>query len=145
MDPNLLNVRMTMKMHSYYESHHMFYFNLFNMNNDNEMRYLWTIAPDLAKEGIHILVEFIQIQHQTISSTQAINTTNMTEYVTTITQMFSHEPSMLYTIVTDDDAESDYSDEDYVASSQYESNDNNDVEEEELQTPVIPVTENTGT
>ncbi|KAI5668502.1 hypothetical protein M9H77_18355 [Catharanthus roseus] len=36
MDPNLWNIRMTMR----------------------EMRYLWTIPPHLAKEGIHILVEF---------------------------------------------------------------------------------------
>ncbi|KAI5652296.1 hypothetical protein M9H77_29483 [Catharanthus roseus] len=59
----------------------------------------------------------------------------MTEHVTTITHMISHEPSMLYTTVTDDDAEIDHSDEDYVASSQSESDDNNDAEEDELQTP----------
>ncbi|KAI5648323.1 hypothetical protein M9H77_34328 [Catharanthus roseus] len=88
------------------------------MNNDNEMRYLWTIAPDLTKEGIHILVEFIQIQQHTISSTQDINTTNIMEHVTAITQIVSHEPSMLYMTVTDDDAEIDYLDEDYVVSSQ---------------------------
>ncbi|KAI5661817.1 hypothetical protein M9H77_21140 [Catharanthus roseus] len=103
-----------------------------------------TIAPDLPKEGIHILVDLIQIQEQTISSTQAINTTNMTEHVSNNTDG-SHELSMLYTTVTDDDAEIDHSDEDYVASSQYEPDDNNDAEEKELQTPVIPVTENTGT
>ncbi|KAI5654816.1 hypothetical protein M9H77_32003 [Catharanthus roseus] len=96
-------------------------------------------------EGIHILVEFIQIQQQTISSTQAINTTNMTGHVTAITQMVSHEPSMLYSTITDEDAEIDYSDEDYVASTQSESDDNNDAEEEEFQTPIIPITENTGT
>ncbi|KAI5672368.1 hypothetical protein M9H77_12732 [Catharanthus roseus] len=145
MDQNLWSVRMTMKVPSYYENHHMSYFNLFSMNNDNEMRYLWTITPGLAKEGIHILIEFIQIQQQTISSTQVINTTNMTEHVTAITQMVSHEPSMLYTIVTDDDAEIDNSDEDYVTSSQSESNDNNDVEKEELQTPIIPITKNAWT
>ncbi|KAI5671272.1 hypothetical protein M9H77_11636 [Catharanthus roseus] len=52
---------------------------------------------------------------------------------------------MLYMTVNDDDAEIDHSDEDYVASSQSESDDNNDAEEEELQTPIILVTGNTGT
>ncbi|KAI5663032.1 hypothetical protein M9H77_22355 [Catharanthus roseus] len=69
----------------------------------------------------------------------------MTEHVTAITQMVSHEPSMLYTTVNDDDDEIDHSNEDYVASSQFESEHNNDAEEEELQTLVIPVTENTVT
>ncbi|KAI5682587.1 hypothetical protein M9H77_03815 [Catharanthus roseus] len=32
------------------------------MNNDEEMRYLWTIPPHYAKEGVHILVEFEHIQ-----------------------------------------------------------------------------------
>ncbi|KAI5677800.1 hypothetical protein M9H77_08750 [Catharanthus roseus] len=36
----------------------------------------------------------------------------MTEYETIITQIVSNEPSMLYTIVIDDDAEIHYSDED---------------------------------
>ncbi|KAI5648161.1 hypothetical protein M9H77_34166 [Catharanthus roseus] len=53
MDPNLWNVRMTMRMPSYYE----------------EMRYLWTIQPQLVKEGIHILVEFEPIQQQNIPNT----------------------------------------------------------------------------
>ncbi|KAI5673091.1 hypothetical protein M9H77_13455 [Catharanthus roseus] len=48
MDPNLWNVRMTIRVPSYYEVH--------------QMRYLWTIPPHLAKEGIHILVEFEHIQ-----------------------------------------------------------------------------------
>ncbi|KAI5657308.1 hypothetical protein M9H77_26101 [Catharanthus roseus] len=93
----------------------------------NEVRYLWTIAPNLVEEGIHILVEFIQIQQQTVSSTEVRNIINMTEHVTAITQMVSHEPSMLYTTVNNDDDEIDHSDEDYVASSQSESNDNNDL------------------
>ncbi|KAI5659640.1 hypothetical protein M9H77_28433 [Catharanthus roseus] len=113
------------------------------MNNDNEMRYLWTIAPNLAKEGIYILVEFIQIQRQIVSITHDRNTTNMMEHVTTITQMVSDEPSMLYPIVSDDDDEIDHYDEDYIISSQSESDDNNNAEEEELQTPVNPVSENT--
>ncbi|KAI5654931.1 hypothetical protein M9H77_32118 [Catharanthus roseus] len=106
------------------------------------MHYLWTIVPNLAKEDIHILVEFIQIPQQTVSSTQARNIINMTEHVIVITQMASHKPSMLYTTVNDDDDEIDHLSEDYVASSQSESDDNNDAEEEELQTLVIPVTEN---
>ncbi|KAI5675422.1 hypothetical protein M9H77_06372 [Catharanthus roseus] len=69
----------------------------------------------------------------------------MTKHVTIITHIVSHEPSMLYTIINDDDDEIDHSDEDYVASSQSESDDNNDAEEEELQTLVIPITENTVT
>ncbi|KAI5675438.1 hypothetical protein M9H77_06388 [Catharanthus roseus] len=82
-------------------------------------------------DGIHILVEFIQIQQQTIPTTRtSVRTINMTEYETAITHMVSNEPSMLIrpllmttlklTIRTKD----------------------NDVEEEDLQNPVIPVTEN---
>ncbi|KAI5671008.1 hypothetical protein M9H77_11372 [Catharanthus roseus] len=106
----------------------------------------WTLPTNRmishAELSVHILVEFIQIQQQTISSTQVINITNMLGHVTAITHMVSHESSMLYMTVTDDNAEIDHSDEDYVASSQYGSDDNNDAEEEELQTPIIPVTEN---
>ncbi|KAI5680686.1 hypothetical protein M9H77_01913 [Catharanthus roseus] len=43
---------MTMRVSSFYEEHHMFYFTLYSMNNDNKISYLWTIAPNLAKEGI---------------------------------------------------------------------------------------------
>ncbi|KAI5681170.1 hypothetical protein M9H77_02397 [Catharanthus roseus] len=50
---------------------------------------------------------------------------------------------MLYTTVTDDDTEIDHSDEEYVASSQSKSD--NDAEEEDLQNPVIPITETTVT
>ncbi|KAI5669513.1 hypothetical protein M9H77_19366 [Catharanthus roseus] len=57
MDPNLWNVRMTMRVPSYYEVHRMFYFNLYSMNNDEEMRYLWNIPPHHAKEVIHILFQ----------------------------------------------------------------------------------------
>ncbi|KAI5676474.1 hypothetical protein M9H77_07424 [Catharanthus roseus] len=69
MDPNLLIVRMTIRVSSYYEVHRMFYFNLYNMNNDEEMHYLWTIPPHHAKEEIHILVEFEQIQQHSIPIT----------------------------------------------------------------------------
>ncbi|KAI5667503.1 hypothetical protein M9H77_17356 [Catharanthus roseus] len=57
----------------------------------------------------------------------------MTEHVTTITQMVSDEPSMLYPTVNDDDDEIDHSDEDYVISIQSESDNNNDGEEEDLE------------
>ncbi|KAI5671729.1 hypothetical protein M9H77_12093 [Catharanthus roseus] len=145
MDPNVWSIRLTMRVPSYYKEHRMFYFNLYNMNKDNEMRYIWTIAPNLAKEGIHVLVEFIPIPRQTVSITHDTNTINMTEHVIAITQMFSDEPSMLYPIVNDDDDVDDHSDEDYVVSSESESDDNNYGEEEELQILVQPVTENTVT
>ncbi|KAI5648551.1 hypothetical protein M9H77_34556 [Catharanthus roseus] len=108
---------MTMRVPSYYEVHRMFYFNLYSMNNDEEMRYLWTIPPHRAKGGIHILVEFEQIQQYSIPITQDINTTNMTEHITAV----------------------DQSDGDDTVSSHSESNDDNDSEEGELQTPINPV------
>ncbi|KAI5652536.1 hypothetical protein M9H77_29723 [Catharanthus roseus] len=142
MDPNLYIVRMTMRMPSYYEVHCMFYFNIYSMNNDEEMLYLWTIPPHHAKEEIHILVEFDQIQQHSILITQEINTTNMTEHITAVTQMVSDEPSILYPPVNDDDDKIDQSDEDDIVSSQSESDDDNEPGERELQTPVNPVIEN---
>ncbi|KAI5648890.1 hypothetical protein M9H77_34895 [Catharanthus roseus] len=52
------------------------------------------------------------------------------------------KPSMLYPTVNDDDDEIDQSDGDDVVSNQSESDDDNDPEEGELQTPVNPVTKN---
>ncbi|KAI5656649.1 hypothetical protein M9H77_25442 [Catharanthus roseus] len=103
------------------------------------MHYLWTILPHHAKEGIHILIEFEHIQKHSILITQDINTTNMTEHITAVTQIVSDEPSMLYTTVNDDNDEVDQSDGDDTVSSKSESNDDNDPEEGELQTPVNPV------
>ncbi|KAI5675148.1 hypothetical protein M9H77_06098 [Catharanthus roseus] len=146
-DPNLWNVRMTMRVPSYYKVHRMFCFNLYSMNNDDEMRYLWTIQPHLAKEGIHILVEFEHIQQQNIPNTQDRNTT-FPEHIMAVTQMVSDEPFMLYSIVNNDDDEVDRSDGDDAVSSQFESDDDNDPEEGEFQTPmnlvnpVNPITEN---
>ncbi|KAI5672811.1 hypothetical protein M9H77_13175 [Catharanthus roseus] len=60
----------------------------------------------------------------------------MTEHITVVTQMVFDEPSMLYTIVNDDDDEVDQSNGDDAVSSQSESDDDNDPEEGELQTPV---------
>ncbi|KAI5664108.1 hypothetical protein M9H77_23431 [Catharanthus roseus] len=118
MDHNLWLVRMAMKVTSYYEVHRMFYFNLYSMNNDEKMCYLWIIPPHCAKEGIHILIEFEQIQQHSIPITQYINTTNMTEHITTVTQMVSNEPSILYPTVNDDDDKIDQSDGDDAVSSQ---------------------------
>ncbi|KAI5658062.1 hypothetical protein M9H77_26855 [Catharanthus roseus] len=136
MDPNLWIVRMTMRVPSYYEVHRMFYINLYSMNNDEAMRYLWTIPPHHAKEEIHILVEFEQIQQHSIPITHDRNTTNMTEHITAVTHMVSDEPSMLYTTVNNNDDKVDESDGDDAVS------------KGELQTllnlvnPVNPITEN---
>ncbi|KAI5652641.1 hypothetical protein M9H77_29828 [Catharanthus roseus] len=149
MDPNLWNVRMTMRVPTYCEAHLMFYFNLYSMNNDEEMRYLWTIPADISKEGIHILVEFEPIEQQNIPITHDMNTTSLPEDITAVTQMVSYEPSMLYSAANNDDDEIDRSDGDEVVSSQSESDNDNESEEGEFQTPinpanlVNPVTENT--
>ncbi|KAI5666012.1 hypothetical protein M9H77_15865 [Catharanthus roseus] len=116
MDPNLWNVRMTMRVPTYYEAHRMFYFNLYSMNNDEEMRYLWTIPADISKEGIHILVEFEPIEQQNIPITHDINTTSLPEHITAVTQMVSDEPSMLYSAANNDDDKVDGSDRDEVVS-----------------------------
>ncbi|KAI5672597.1 hypothetical protein M9H77_12961 [Catharanthus roseus] len=140
MDPNLWIVRMTMMVPSYYEVHHMFYFNLYSMNNDEEMRSLWTIPPHHPKEGIFILIEFEQIQQHSIPITHDRNTTNMTEHITAVTLIVSDEQSMLYTNVNNDDDEVDELDGDDIVSSQSESDDDNDSKEGELQTPQNSVT-----
>ncbi|KAI5665912.1 hypothetical protein M9H77_15765 [Catharanthus roseus] len=138
---------MTIRVPSYYEVHRMLYFNLCSMNNDEEMRYLWTIQPHLAKEVIHILVEFEPIQQQNILNTNDRNTTTLPEHITTVTRMVSDEPSMLYSTVNNDDDDVDGSDGDDIVSSQFESDDDNDPKGE-FQTPlnlvnlVNPVTEN---
>ncbi|KAI5659207.1 hypothetical protein M9H77_28000 [Catharanthus roseus] len=148
MDSNLWNVRMTMRVPSYYEVHRMFYFNLYSMNNDEEMHYLWTISPQLAKEEIHILVEFEHIQQQNIPIPHDTNTTTLPEYITAVKQMVSDEPSILYSTFNNDDDEGDESDGDDVVSSQSESDDDNDPEEGEFQipqnlvNPINPVIEN---
>ncbi|KAI5674252.1 hypothetical protein M9H77_14616 [Catharanthus roseus] len=139
MDPNLWNVRMTMEVPSYYEVHRMFYFNLYSMNNDKEMHYLWTIPPHLAKEGIHILVEFEHIQQQNIPITTNRNTTTLPEHITAVTLMVSDEPPMSYSNVNNDDDKVDGSDGDDAVCSQFELDDDNDPKEEEFQTPLNPV------
>ncbi|KAI5669649.1 hypothetical protein M9H77_19502 [Catharanthus roseus] len=81
------------------------------------MRFLWTIPPHLAKEGIYILVEFEHIQQQNIPITLDRNTTTLPEHIIAITQMVSDEPSMF----------------------QSESDDDNDPEEGDFKTPLKPV------
>ncbi|KAI5662110.1 hypothetical protein M9H77_21433 [Catharanthus roseus] len=101
------------------------------MNNDEEIRYLWTIQPHLAKEGSHILVEFEPIQQQNIPSTNDRNITTLPEHITA----YRYD-------------EVDESDGDDALSGQSESDDDNDLKEGEFQTPlnavnpVNPVTEN---
>ncbi|KAI5683640.1 hypothetical protein M9H77_04868 [Catharanthus roseus] len=124
-DSNLWIVRMTMMMSSYYEVH--------------QMCYPWTIPPHHEKKGIHILVEFEQIQQHSILIAHDRNTTNTTEHITAVTQIVSDEPSMLYITVNNDDDEVDQSDRDNAISSHSESDDDNDPQEGELQTPVNPV------
>ncbi|KAI5666329.1 hypothetical protein M9H77_16182 [Catharanthus roseus] len=109
------------------------------MNNDEEMCYLWTIQPHLAKEGIHILVEFEPIQQQNIPSTNDRNTITLPEHITMVTRMVSDEPSTLYNTVNNDDDEVDRLDRDDAVFSQSESDDDNDPEEGEFQTPLNPI------
>ncbi|KAI5648697.1 hypothetical protein M9H77_34702 [Catharanthus roseus] len=139
MDPNLWNVRMTMRVLTYYEAQCMFYFNLYSMNNDEEIWYLWTIPADISKEGIHILIEFEPIEQQNIPITHDMNTTSLFEHITAVTQMISDEPSMWYSDVNNDDDEVDGSDGDEAISSQSESDDDNEPGEGEFQTPINPV------
>ncbi|KAI5673567.1 hypothetical protein M9H77_13931 [Catharanthus roseus] len=56
-----------------------------------------------------------------------------------VTQMVSDEPSMLYTIVNNDDDEVDGSDGDDAVSSQSKSDNDNAPKEGEFQTPLNPV------
>ncbi|KAI5658859.1 hypothetical protein M9H77_27652 [Catharanthus roseus] len=101
-----------------------------------QMCYLWTIPPHLAKEGIHILVEFEHIQQQNIPITHDKSTTPLPEHIRAITQMVSDEPSMLYSNVNNDDDEVNGSNGDNAISSQSESDDDNGPEEGEFQTPL---------
>ncbi|KAI5654201.1 hypothetical protein M9H77_31388 [Catharanthus roseus] len=122
-----------MRVPSFYEEYHMFYFTLYSMNNDNEMCYLWTIRPNIAKEGIHVLVEFIPSQPQTVSISHDTNTYSF------------YEPSMFYLTVDEDDDENDHSDEDYTVSSKSDDDYNTDVKKEGIQKTLNPVISNTVT
>ncbi|KAI5663216.1 hypothetical protein M9H77_22539 [Catharanthus roseus] len=83
-----------------------------------------------------------EIQQHSILITQDISTINTTKCITAVKQMVSDEPSMLYPTVNDNDDEIDQSDGDDVVSSQFESDDDNNPKEGELQTPINPLTEN---
>ncbi|KAI5649202.1 hypothetical protein M9H77_35207 [Catharanthus roseus] len=60
------------------------------------------------------------------------NTTTLPEHITTVTQMVSDEPFVLYITANNDDDEIDGLDEDDVVSSQSKSDDDNDPEEGEF-------------
>ncbi|KAI5680254.1 hypothetical protein M9H77_01481 [Catharanthus roseus] len=84
--------------------------------------------PNIAKEGIHVLIEFESIQSKTLSERHDTNIANIPEHVMTLTQMVSNEPSMLYPSMNEDDDDNDHS------------NDNNlNDEEDDISTPVNPV------
>ncbi|KAI5662562.1 hypothetical protein M9H77_21885 [Catharanthus roseus] len=102
------------------------------------MRYLWTISTDLSKEGIHILVEFEPIEQQNIPSTHDRNTTILPKHIMAVTHMVSDEPSILYSIVKNDDDEVDGLDRGDVVSSQSKSDDDNDLEKGEFHPPLNP-------
>ncbi|KAI5675319.1 hypothetical protein M9H77_06269 [Catharanthus roseus] len=115
---------------------------------------MWCTLFDYSQLPTHTLITYRdqldfmpsdQIQRQIVSITDDRNTINMMEHVTAITQMVSNELCMLYPTVNNDNDEIDHSDEDYVVSSQSKSDNNKDGEEEELQTLVNPVNENTVT
>ncbi|KAI5682192.1 hypothetical protein M9H77_03420 [Catharanthus roseus] len=70
MNPNLWRVQMTMMVASFYEEYQIYNFTLYNLNNDDEMRYLLTSRPDISKQRIHVLFEFEPIQSKTFSEVQ---------------------------------------------------------------------------
>ncbi|KAI5668451.1 hypothetical protein M9H77_18304 [Catharanthus roseus] len=104
-------------------------------SNDDEGAF---ILRGASYEGIHILVKFEPIQQQNIPNTHNRNTTTLPEHITTVTQMVSDEPSMLYSTINNDDDEVDRLDGEDAVSSQSELDDDNDAEEGEFQTPLNP-------
>ncbi|KAI5671462.1 hypothetical protein M9H77_11826 [Catharanthus roseus] len=126
MDPNLWRVLTTMRVPLLYEEYQMFNITLYSMNNNNDMRYFWTIRLDISKEGIHILVEFEPIQSQTFSDVQH-------------THIVSDEPSILYPNVEEDDEDDDDANEAYdVSSASGNANYTND-EEDDISTLINPL------
>ncbi|KAI5654589.1 hypothetical protein M9H77_31776 [Catharanthus roseus] len=119
------------------------------MNNDDEMRYLWTIRPDISKEGIHVLVEFEPVQSQTFSKVQHAHIStdegqrNISQHVTAISQIVSDEPSMLYPDVEEDDDSNHDTDEDYDISSESDNDNNPNDEEDNISTPIKPLSSTT--
>ncbi|KAI5680601.1 hypothetical protein M9H77_01828 [Catharanthus roseus] len=98
-----------------------------------------TIRYNIAKEGIHVLVEFELIQSQTYFELHNTSISNISEHVTAITQMVSDKPSMLYPSVDEDDDDNDYSDKDYTVSSESYDDNNPDDEKDGISTLVNPV------
>ncbi|KAI5675404.1 hypothetical protein M9H77_06354 [Catharanthus roseus] len=115
------------------------------MNNGDEMRYLWTISRDISKEGIHVLVEFDLIQSQIFSEVQHTHIStdkdhsNIRQHVTTIIQIVSNEPSMLYQDVEEDDEDDEDADEDYNVPSESDYDNNTNDKEDDISTPVNPL------
>ncbi|KAI5672752.1 hypothetical protein M9H77_13116 [Catharanthus roseus] len=93
------------------------------MNNDNEMYYLWTIRPDISKEGIHVLVEFKPIQSQIFSNVQHTHISIQEDH----SNVCQH-------VMEDDNADIDYD----VSSASNEDNGDND-EEDNISTPLNPL------
>ncbi|KAI5673776.1 hypothetical protein M9H77_14140 [Catharanthus roseus] len=125
MNQNLRRVQMTMRVPSFYAEYQMFNFTLYNMNNDEEIHYLWNIRPNIAMEGIRVLVEFEPIQSQTsytLPERHDTNIANISGNVTIITYMVSDEPSMLY--------------RNYTISSESEDDNDPDDKEEDITTPL---------
>ncbi|KAI5654087.1 hypothetical protein M9H77_31274 [Catharanthus roseus] len=103
MDPSQWNVRITMRAPSFYE----------DMNNDDKMRYLWTIRPNISKEGIQVLVEFELIQ---------------------IFQMFVNMSQ--YPNIEEDDEDDDDADADYDVSSASDDNNSDNDKKDDISTPL---------
>ncbi|KAI5681455.1 hypothetical protein M9H77_02683 [Catharanthus roseus] len=76
--------------------------------------------PNLRSVRMTMMVHSFTEKHHYFNYTHTVLNPKMAEHEIAITQMVSNELSMLYTTVTDDDAEIGDSDEEYVASSQSE-------------------------
>ncbi|KAI5668697.1 hypothetical protein M9H77_18550 [Catharanthus roseus] len=105
--------------------------------------------PTYRRKKFIFLLNSSLSNNKNIPITYNMNTTTLPKHITTVTQMVSDEPSMLYSAVNNDDKEVDGSDGDEAISSQSKSDDDNESEEGEFQAPinpvnpVNPVTENT--
>ncbi|KAI5657554.1 hypothetical protein M9H77_26347 [Catharanthus roseus] len=130
MDPNLWRVRMKMRVPSFYEKYQMFNFTLYNMNNNDEMHYLWTIRPDISKKGIHVLVEFEPIQSRTFSNVHHTHVSTDEDHSNIRQHVMATQPD-----VEEDDECDDDADEDYDVSSASDDDNNPNDEEDSISTP----------